>query len=283
MWPCRSEKELAAAFPDAFRLPVNIQTAVDTCKSASATRPSKPVEKIRRPYADSAVANTELGERRLHADREQFEANRDYGFMQPLERFQPDIFLIGSITMEKDLKTSEASKTSEKPKRAEELRHSPRLGCGGMGAIQKLPACEPPCRARILNLSVGGCLMELQGPLDLAVDEIVELIFKVNQLPFRVRGNVRIVRSTVLVGFQFLQVSERTRRQLQELIEELIENLVKFQKKYLANHPAKEDTNHPKVATALKAHNAGTDHSGKISEREPNYTVNPQLYLGRWL
>ena len=191
--------------------------------------------------------------------------------------------------MEKDQKTSEESnspeesKTPEKPKRGEELRQSPRLGCGGMGAIQALPICQPPCPARILNLSVGGCLMEMQGTLDLAVDQIVELIFTVNQLPFRVRGNVRTVRSTVLVGFEFLQVSERTLRQLNELIGELIDGLVKLQKKYLADHPVKEDANSPKVTTASKAHTAITDHSGKISERQPSNKVDPKTYLGRWL
>jgi hypothetical protein len=197
--------------------------------------------------------------------------------------------------MEKDQKTSEESKTPEeskspeesktpeKPKRGEELRQSPRLGCGGMGAIQMLPICQPPCPARILNLSVGGCLMELQEPLDLSVDQIVELIFTVNQLPFRVRGNVRAVRSTVLVGFQFLHVSERTLWQLNELIGELIDGLVKLQKKYLANRPVKEDAISPKVTPALKTHNAGTDYSGKDTEKKPGNTVDPKTYLGRWL
>ncbi|MGA3011481.1 MAG: PilZ domain-containing protein [Terracidiphilus sp.] len=160
-----------------------------------------------------------------------------------MEKFQPNIFLMGSKAMERDLEASEESKTPETPKRDEELRQSPRLGCRGFGAIQTLPASEQPCPARILNLSVGGCLMELKGPLDLAVDEIVELIFNVNQTPFRVRANVRILRSKGLVGFQFLQLSERTRRHLVELIGELIEGLVKLHKKDLASLPLKKDTN----------------------------------------
>jgi hypothetical protein len=144
--------------------------------------------------------------------------------------------------MKKDPKESEESKTFEMPKRAEELRQSPRLGCRGFGAVQTLPASERPCPARILNLSVGGCLMELKAPLELAVDEIVELIFNVNQMPFRVRAKVRAVRSKGLVGFQFLQLSERTRRFLHELIAELIENIINLHNKELADHPVKEDT-----------------------------------------
>lgn len=144
--------------------------------------------------------------------------------------------------MEKNLKTSEESKVFEMPKRAEELRQSPRLGCRGLGAVQTLPASERPCPARILNLSVGGCLMELKAPLDLAVSEIVELIFNINQMPFRVRAKVRALRSKGLVGFQFLQLSERTRRYLHELIGELIESLIKLHNKELDDHPVKEDT-----------------------------------------
>jgi hypothetical protein len=157
-----------------------------------------------------------------------------------VEKFQPNILLTGPITMEKDLKTSEESKTPEMRKGAEELRQSPRLGCRGIGEIQTLPVSEPPCPAKILNLSVGGCLMELKRPLDLAVDEIVELLFTVNQMPFRVRAKVRAVRLKALVGFQFLRLSERSQRYLHELIGELIESLVKLHKKDLANHPVKK-------------------------------------------
>jgi hypothetical protein len=183
--------------------------------------------------------------------------------------------------MEKDLKTSEESTTPEIPKTGEENRQSPRLGCGGIGAIQTLPACERPFPARILNLSVGGCLMELQGPLNLAMDEIVELIFNVNQMPFHVRGKVRTVRSKVLIGFQFLQLSERTRRQLQELIGELIEALVKLHKKDLANHSLKEDTDLPNKTITPMAHNTNIFHLGKFIAEKPSNAVNPPAHRGR--
>ena len=39
--------------------------------SAGRLRQSKPREKMRRPNADSGMADTELGERPLHADRGQ--------------------------------------------------------------------------------------------------------------------------------------------------------------------------------------------------------------------
>jgi len=64
--------------------------------------------------------------------------------------------------------------------------------------------------------------MELERPLTLAIDETVELIFCVNNWPFRVRGKVRAIRSETLIGFQFPQLNDRIRRQLEDLIGEMI-------------------------------------------------------------
>lgn len=142
-------------------------------------------------------------------------------------------------------KTNEASETHEKPKTDEEMRRSPRLQCSGLAGIQKLPATEKPCPAKIIDLSVGGCLMETERPLGLAADEIVELIFCVNHMPFRVRGQARAFRTETLVGFQFPQLSDRIRRQLEDLVGELIEHLRKLHKESLLNHPPTEDGKQP--------------------------------------
>jgi hypothetical protein len=132
-----------------------------------------------------------------------------------------------------DLKAGEEQETSDapnvpqvpdaqdEPKTNEELRRAPRLRCSGIAGIQTLPACVRPFPATIINLSIGGCLMESERPLTLAENEVVELIFCVNQMPFRVRGRVRAIRSERVVGFQFPQVSDRVRRQLEDLIGEL--------------------------------------------------------------
>jgi hypothetical protein len=122
----------------------------------------------------------------------------------------------------------------EHPPTGEEQRRAPRLECTGIGGVQKLPADEPPIPARIANLSTGGCLMELRRAEEFSIDEIVELIFNVNHLPFRVRGRVRAVRAARLIGFQFPQLSERVRRQLEDLIGELIEHLKKQHQESIA-------------------------------------------------
>jgi len=52
----------------------------------------------------------------------------------------------------------------------------------------------------------------------------VELIFDVNHLPFRVRGQVKAIRSGRKIGFEFPPMRERAQRDLRDLIEELKEN-----------------------------------------------------------
>jgi hypothetical protein len=76
-------------------------------------------------------------------------------------------------------------------------------------------------------LSVEGCLLILRKRQSLPKDMRVELIFEVDHLPFRVRGQVREARSDKMVGFQFFQVNERVRRNLKDLVEELKGNIVK--------------------------------------------------------
>jgi hypothetical protein len=78
-----------------------------------------------------------------------------------------------------------------------------------------------PVPARITNLSKGGCLIELQRPHSLEHNMTVELAFRVNLLPFRVRVLASWIKSDTVVGFQFATLTERAQRQLEELIEEL--------------------------------------------------------------
>jgi c-di-GMP-binding flagellar brake protein YcgR len=110
-------------------------------------------------------------------------------------------------------------------KTATEQRRNPRIDCTGAAAVQFTPG-EAPCPARIENLSAGGCLLVLQQPQELSQDTIVELTFKINDLRFRVWGQVRAIRSDTKIGFQFPLLSERVRRRIEDLIEQLIEDLL---------------------------------------------------------
>lgn len=138
---------------------------------------------------------------------------------------------------QKEPKAQKEPEAEKEPETIVELRSSPRLQCFGHAGVQTLPAYEMPCPAKIINLSLGGCLVALETPPDLVMDETVELIFCVNQLPFHVRGKVRSLRSETLIGFQFLHLSNRTRTQLEDLIKEMIEHLAKLHERSIAYRP----------------------------------------------
>jgi hypothetical protein len=103
-----------------------------------------------------------------------------------------------------------------------EKRRYPRFECTGIGGV-RIASSEPPSCAKIVDLSVEGCLMVLQQPESVPQDLMVELTFNVNWLPFRVRALVKVIRSSTMIGFQFHQVSKRTQLHLEDLIEELAE------------------------------------------------------------
>jgi hypothetical protein len=187
-----------------------------------------------------------------------------------------------------ELKTGEELKTPEEPKpekitkTGEELRRAPRLQCSGLAGVQTLPACNKPVPAKIMNLSIGGCLMELERPLTLVVDEIVELIFCVNQMPFRVRGKVRALRTEKLVGFQFPLLSDRVRLQLEELIGELIDHLARLHKESLTHRPAQNDGKQPHASAARAAQVGGMLYPIRPDEGQQDNTGHRPEPHRRW-
>ncbi|MGA9672959.1 MAG: PilZ domain-containing protein [Terracidiphilus sp.] len=128
--------------------------------------------------------------------------------------------LIGQLI---DCLPTKSSQVSYREKR----RHA-RLGCTGPAAIQ-VAAGEPFIPATIVDLSAGGCRMVLRQPQLLPKDTLVELTFNVHHLSFRVRGQVKAIRSETTIGFQFPALSERVRKQLDELMKELIADIRKRQ------------------------------------------------------
>jgi hypothetical protein len=99
-------------------------------------------------------------------------------------------------------------------------RRNLRFGCTGPADVL-LAADTPLLPARIVNVSKGGCLIELQKSQSLDQGTSAELTFKVNRLPFRMRVRAAAIRSDTMIGFEFPVLSERVRGQLEELIEEL--------------------------------------------------------------
>jgi hypothetical protein len=103
-------------------------------------------------------------------------------------------------------------------------RRFPRVECNGSASVV---VGKEVLSGKIANLSAGGCMMILQAPQCLAPGTTVELKFQVNQLPFRMQGQVKAIRSDTRIGFEFVAVNERVRRDLEDLIEELIQDIVK--------------------------------------------------------
>jgi hypothetical protein len=109
-----------------------------------------------------------------------------------------------------------------------EKRRYPRIKCTGPAAVQ-IAAGEESCPATIVNLSARGCLLHLRRPQRLWRDMLVELTFEINHLPFRVRGQVKAIRTDTTIGFQFPLLSERVRNQLEDLMKELMATIMKQQ------------------------------------------------------
>ncbi len=104
----------------------------------------------------------------------------------------------------------------------EQRRRSPRLRCAGSAQIV-LSMSESPMEAAIADLSIGGCLLNLERPALLHAGRVIELAFIVNQFPFRVRALVCSVRSPVKIGFTFIELSARSQQRLEDLLDELKE------------------------------------------------------------
>ncbi len=107
-----------------------------------------------------------------------------------------------------------------------EQRRYPRLRCTGTAEVFMSVNAEP-CPARIADLSVEGCRLFLLKPEELENNDRIELTFVINQLPFRVMGQVKAVRSPTEFGLHFPALSKTARGRLGDLIEELQETRTK--------------------------------------------------------
>lgn len=73
-------------------------------------------------------------------------------------------------------------------------------------------------RGRILDLSLSGCRIHTDQRFPVGIYTRVEVEFHLQGLPFRLGGVVQAIHNRNTVGIRFLDVSERKRQQVQELI-----------------------------------------------------------------
>jgi PilZ domain len=77
--------------------------------------------------------------------------------------------------------------------------------------------------SRILDLSLSGCRLHTHERFPLGIYTRVEAEFRVAGIPFRLGGVVQTIHGKHEIGVRFLDVSERKRQQVMELIEEIAE------------------------------------------------------------
>ena len=104
-----------------------------------------------------------------------------------------------------------------------EKRVYTRFRCGGEASLRKI-AEESPYQAKIIEVSIGGCLLDVDDVKlaeSFAIGSIAEITFRVNGEPFRVNAEVRSRRAGCALGMRFDQLSFRTTSRLRELVQEL--------------------------------------------------------------
>jgi len=74
---------------------------------------------------------------------------------------------------------------------------------------------------RILDVSLGGCRIRTDERFPVGIYRRVETEFTVDGVPLRLAGVVQSLHDRFTVGIRFLDMSERKRLQLTELIEEM--------------------------------------------------------------
>ncbi len=73
----------------------------------------------------------------------------------------------------------------------------------------------------ILNLSLGGCRLRTEQPFNVGIYVRVEAEFYLRGLPFRLAGVSQTILDKHTIGLRFLDMSDRKRDQLVELISEI--------------------------------------------------------------
>jgi hypothetical protein len=76
---------------------------------------------------------------------------------------------------------------------------------------------------QILDLSLGGCRIHTAERFPVGIYTRVETEFRLQGLPLRLGGVIQAIHGRNLVGIRFLDVSQRKREQIAELIDEIVE------------------------------------------------------------
>ena len=96
---------------------------------------------------------------------------------------------------------------------------NPRFSCGGLAKISVLPSNGIFLSAKILNLSLGGCCVDIPEPIECGAR--AEIVVHVNSASFRAVGEVKGIRANSEAGIEFVYLSRGGKDLLADLIAEL--------------------------------------------------------------
>jgi c-di-GMP-binding flagellar brake protein YcgR len=78
-------------------------------------------------------------------------------------------------------------------------------------------------RGRILDLSLSGCRVRTNDRFPLGIYTRVETEFRIEGISFRLGGVIQAIHDSHTVGVRFLDLSERKREQISDLMQEIAE------------------------------------------------------------
>ena len=90
-------------------------------------------------------------------------------------------------------------------------------------AVIRLINLASDVHGRIVDISLGGCHIRTNRCFPVGVFRRVEVEFCIDGLPYRVGGVTQAIYYSFNVGIRFLDLSERKREQLMQLIDEISE------------------------------------------------------------
>jgi hypothetical protein len=103
---------------------------------------------------------------------------------------------------------------------AARTRVEPRLGVD-TSVVLRLIDLAADIQGRIIDVSPGGCHIRTDRRFPVGIFRRVEIEFRIEGLPFRLGGVTQAVYDPINVGIRFLDLSDRKREQLLELIHEI--------------------------------------------------------------
>jgi c-di-GMP-binding flagellar brake protein YcgR len=114
-------------------------------------------------------------------------------------------------------------RTDAHPAAREDRRQESRLPLDTC-AVLHLVILGAKLPGRIVDLSLGGCCFRADHPFLLGVFRRIEVEFRMAGLPFRLSGVTQAIYDRHRIGIRFLDMSERKREQLRQLMCEMAEN-----------------------------------------------------------